>query len=255
MVQSEKSELDVYLEEGWHRHNPNDAFDALGWWKLNIYKFPVLSTLARDILAIPITTVASETTFSAGGHVIDKYRASLAPATVEMLMCGGDWCRKRHGVTKKTKVRPKSQNASKKLGCTREVEVHPRSRGASKKARCTQEVEVHLRSWGGTKRSGYLVLSSPLNPIDLDCSLSPGHKASTGHYLNPGHDPEFFSRAHSISNPNLLRRFPVSSLLPLFPTLAAINGHNTRLTAVSTANTRLAPVLAGSMYAGYCASL
>ncbi|KAG6481074.1 hypothetical protein ZIOFF_057666 [Zingiber officinale] len=104
MVQPEKSKLDVYLEEGCHRHNPNDAFDALGWWKLNTYKFPVLSTLARDILAIPITTVASEVTFSAGGRVIDKYRTSLAPATVEMLMCGGDWCRKRHGVTKKTKV-------------------------------------------------------------------------------------------------------------------------------------------------------
>ncbi|KAG6510309.1 hypothetical protein ZIOFF_028318 [Zingiber officinale] len=76
MVQPEKFELDVYLEEGCHRHNPNDAFDAL----------------------------ASEVTFSAGGRVIDKYRASLAPTTVEMLMCGGDWCRKRHGVTKKSKV-------------------------------------------------------------------------------------------------------------------------------------------------------
>ncbi|KAG6506148.1 hypothetical protein ZIOFF_031465 [Zingiber officinale] len=84
--------------------NPNDAFDAFGWWKLNTYKFLVLSTLARDILAIPITTVASEVTFSARGRVIDKYRASLARATVEMLMCGRDWCRKRHGVTKKTKV-------------------------------------------------------------------------------------------------------------------------------------------------------
>ncbi|KAG6506423.1 hypothetical protein ZIOFF_031746 [Zingiber officinale] len=94
MVQPEKSELDVYLEEGCHRHNPNDAFDALGWWKLNTYKFPVLSTLARDILAIPISIVASEATFSAGGRVIDKYRASLAPTTVEMLMYRGDWCRK-----------------------------------------------------------------------------------------------------------------------------------------------------------------
>ncbi|KAG6488151.1 hypothetical protein ZIOFF_056910 [Zingiber officinale] len=94
MVQLEKSELDVYLEEGCHRQNPNDAFNALGWWKLNTYKFRVLSTLARDILAIPISTVASEATFSAGGRVIDKYRASLAPTTVEMLMCGGDWCRK-----------------------------------------------------------------------------------------------------------------------------------------------------------------
>ncbi|XP_073041938.1 zinc finger BED domain-containing protein RICESLEEPER 3-like [Primulina eburnea] len=84
--------------------SPNKQFDALGWWKLNTYKFPVLSTMARDILAIPITTVASEATFSAGSRVIDKYRSSLAATTVEMLMCGGDWCRKRHGVTKKTKA-------------------------------------------------------------------------------------------------------------------------------------------------------
>ncbi|XP_073125782.1 zinc finger BED domain-containing protein RICESLEEPER 2-like [Henckelia pumila] len=103
MVQPEKSELDVYLEEGCHRH-PSKTFDALGWWKLNTYKFPVLSTMVRDILVIPITTVASEAIFSAGTHVIDKYRASLAPTIVEMLMCGGDWSRKRHGVTKKIKV-------------------------------------------------------------------------------------------------------------------------------------------------------
>ncbi|KAG6499326.1 hypothetical protein ZIOFF_039090 [Zingiber officinale] len=53
--------------------------------------------------------IREQATFSSGrsdsfSRVIDKYRASLAPATVEMLMCGGDWCRKRHGVTKKTKV-------------------------------------------------------------------------------------------------------------------------------------------------------
>lgn len=89
-VQPEKSELDVYLEEGCHRFDPKEDFDALSWWKLNMYKFPILSSMARDILAITITTVASEATFSAGSRVIDKYRSSLTPATVEMLMCGGD---------------------------------------------------------------------------------------------------------------------------------------------------------------------
>ncbi|XP_073153391.1 zinc finger BED domain-containing protein RICESLEEPER 2-like isoform X2 [Henckelia pumila] len=83
---------------------------ALGWSEFSSYLNEiemVLSTMARDILAIPITTVASEATFSAGTRVIDKYRASLAPTTIEMLMCGGDWSRKRHGVTKKIKLKSK----------------------------------------------------------------------------------------------------------------------------------------------------
>ncbi|KAG6495418.1 hypothetical protein ZIOFF_043239 [Zingiber officinale] len=92
MVQLEKSKVDVYLEKGCHMHIPNDAFDALDWWKLNAYKFLILPTMARDILAIPITIVASEATVSVGSRVIDKYHFSLAPTTVEMLMCGGHWC-------------------------------------------------------------------------------------------------------------------------------------------------------------------
>ena len=63
-----------------------------------------MSKLACDILAIPITTVASEATFSAGGRVIDSYRSSLAPDTVQALLCGGDWIRNLHGVKKKNKV-------------------------------------------------------------------------------------------------------------------------------------------------------
>nr|KAJ0218089.1 hypothetical protein LSAT_V11C300138680 [Lactuca sativa] len=56
-----------------------------------------------DVLAIPISTVASEATFSAGGRVIDPYRSSLAPHTVEKLICGGDWIRHRYGIKKKLK--------------------------------------------------------------------------------------------------------------------------------------------------------
>ena len=67
-------------------------------------KYRVLSQMARDILAIPITTVASEATFSAGSRVIDTYRASLSPETVQVLLCGADWCRNLHGVKKKYKV-------------------------------------------------------------------------------------------------------------------------------------------------------
>ncbi|XP_031247976.1 zinc finger BED domain-containing protein RICESLEEPER 2-like [Pistacia vera] len=100
-VEPSQSELDCYLGEGCHKCvGDHDSFDALQWWKANSTKFPVLSTMAREILAIPITTVASESAFSAGSRVIDSYRASLSPATVEMLLCGCDWCRTLNGVKK-----------------------------------------------------------------------------------------------------------------------------------------------------------
>jgi hypothetical protein len=60
--------------------------------------------MAADILAIPISTVASESTFSAGGRVIDERRTKLSEGSVEALICGGDWFRHKYNVKKKSKV-------------------------------------------------------------------------------------------------------------------------------------------------------
>nr|GMC69067.1 zinc finger BED domain-containing protein RICESLEEPER 2-like [Ipomoea batatas] len=76
-----KSELDIYLEEGVYRCQDGEVasiFDALAWWKSHELKFSILSKLARDVLSIPISTVASEATFSAGTRVLDPYRAKLS---------------------------------------------------------------------------------------------------------------------------------------------------------------------------------
>ncbi|KAL4581190.1 hypothetical protein LXL04_017400 [Taraxacum kok-saghyz] len=100
----EKFELDMYLEEGVYREQGEkgiSSFSALEWWNVHKLKYRVLSLMARDVLAIPISTVASEATFSAGGRMIDAYRASLGTETVQMLICGGDWIRQLHGVKKK----------------------------------------------------------------------------------------------------------------------------------------------------------
>ncbi|XP_031280054.1 zinc finger BED domain-containing protein RICESLEEPER 2-like [Pistacia vera] len=100
-VEPTKSELDCYLGEGCHKCVGDlTTFDALTWWKANSTKFPILSTMARDILAIPITMVASESAFSADSRVIDTYRSSLTPNTVEMLLCGCDWSKTLNGVKK-----------------------------------------------------------------------------------------------------------------------------------------------------------
>ena len=54
--------------------------------------------MARDILSILITTVASEYAFSAGGRVLDQYLCSLKPETIQALICMGDWLRQDFGV-------------------------------------------------------------------------------------------------------------------------------------------------------------
>jgi hypothetical protein len=90
--QPPKSDLEVYLEEP--RYSVEDmgvTFDVLKWWNQNSSKYPILSKLARDVLAIPITTVASESAFSAGGRILDDYRSSLSKDMVEILVCGSDW--------------------------------------------------------------------------------------------------------------------------------------------------------------------
>ncbi|KAF5796779.1 putative HAT dimerization domain, ribonuclease H-like superfamily [Helianthus annuus] len=35
-------------------------FDILKWWKVQQCRYPILAKMARDILAIPVSTVASE---------------------------------------------------------------------------------------------------------------------------------------------------------------------------------------------------
>ena len=60
---------------------------------MNADRFSILSILARDVLAVPISTVASESVFSTGGRVLDCFRSSLTPKLVEALICSQDWLR------------------------------------------------------------------------------------------------------------------------------------------------------------------
>ncbi|KAJ8759334.1 hypothetical protein K2173_006854 [Erythroxylum novogranatense] len=84
-------ELDKYLGEGAKADCEN--FDILGWWTINGARFPTLAIMARDVLAIPISTVSSESAFSTGGKVLDAFRSSLTPKIVQALICGHDWIR------------------------------------------------------------------------------------------------------------------------------------------------------------------
>ena len=86
-----KSEIDKYLIEPCEDLIQGQNFDILGWWKLNSEKYKVLSAIARDVLAVPVTTVPSESAFSTGGRVLDPFRSSLSPKTVEGIICLKNW--------------------------------------------------------------------------------------------------------------------------------------------------------------------
>ncbi|XVF55831.1 hypothetical protein PTKIN_Ptkin06aG0068100 [Pterospermum kingtungense] len=65
--------------------------NVLHFWKKSAFRYPDLAAMARDILSIPITTVASESTFSVRGKVLDQYHSSLKPDIVEAIVCTKDW--------------------------------------------------------------------------------------------------------------------------------------------------------------------
>ncbi|KAL8101984.1 hypothetical protein AgCh_033764 [Apium graveolens] len=85
----EKNELDRYLEE--KRLNRALEIDVLDYWSTNQFRFPNLALMARDVLTIPISTIASESAFSIGGRVLDQYRSCLAYNIVQSLICTRDW--------------------------------------------------------------------------------------------------------------------------------------------------------------------
>ncbi|GJX37098.1 zinc finger BED domain-containing protein RICESLEEPER 2 [Tanacetum coccineum] len=70
-----------------------EDFDILSWWKINSPRFPIVSKMAKDILSIQISTVASESAFSTSGRILDPYRNALSPQIVEALLCTQSWVR------------------------------------------------------------------------------------------------------------------------------------------------------------------
>jgi hypothetical protein len=88
-TRTQKSELDIYLDE--KTKQDSEDFDILAWWKINAKKFPIFSSMVHGFLAIPLSTIASESTFSFGGRIHGDTRSSLNPDMLEALVCTKDW--------------------------------------------------------------------------------------------------------------------------------------------------------------------
>ncbi|RZB51997.1 putative AC transposase [Glycine soja] len=90
-TRSSTSKLDIYLEDA---SDSRLDLDVLNWWKLNSDRFPTFACMARDVLVIPISTMAFEFAFSIRGRVLDPYLCSLTPQMVEELVCTQDWIKR-----------------------------------------------------------------------------------------------------------------------------------------------------------------
>uniref|UniRef100_A0A803MB46 Transposase n=1 Tax=Chenopodium quinoa TaxID=63459 RepID=A0A803MB46_CHEQI len=75
-----KSQLEMYLDDD--ALDLNSKLDILEFWHQGSVRYPVVSKMARDLLTILVSTVASESAFSIGGKTVSASRSSLKQAVV-----------------------------------------------------------------------------------------------------------------------------------------------------------------------------
>ncbi|XP_065645594.1 uncharacterized protein LOC136076057 [Hydra vulgaris] len=88
-TQEPTSELNPILSEMCQYEYLPDAkidFPILDWWKLHSNTLPELSSLARQILAIPASSTKSERVFSSDGNVVRSSRHNLHPEKVGQII-------------------------------------------------------------------------------------------------------------------------------------------------------------------------
>ena len=85
------TDIDRYLSVKTIPFEDNEDFEILEWWKKQKIKYPVLSIIARDVLTVLVSKVASEAVFSAGGRVVSKKRCNLSLEVIEAVVCLKDW--------------------------------------------------------------------------------------------------------------------------------------------------------------------
>ena len=83
--------IDRYLSVETIPFEDNENLDILIWWKIQQIKYQILSIITRDVLTVPVSIIASEAAFSAGGRVVSQRRCNWSSEAVEAKICLKDW--------------------------------------------------------------------------------------------------------------------------------------------------------------------
>jgi hypothetical protein len=80
----DRAELRAYWKE------PPTDLKPLEWWRLNAFRYPVLSRVARRYLCIPATAAPVERVWSHAGRIVSALRASLGSTQIRAQVMNHD---------------------------------------------------------------------------------------------------------------------------------------------------------------------
>ena len=93
-VKNTTTEFDIYLTTSFEIGDVTGTganFNVLDWWKQHTKQFPILALIGKDLFASPVSTVAVEQGFSAGGSILDETRSNMSLESLEAQVCLDDW--------------------------------------------------------------------------------------------------------------------------------------------------------------------
>jgi hAT family C-terminal dimerisation region len=69
----------------------DDQIDILEYWKRNATAYPTLAMMVRDVFAVHVSTVHSESCFSLANRILTDKRTKLGSKLFEQIVCNKDW--------------------------------------------------------------------------------------------------------------------------------------------------------------------
>jgi hypothetical protein len=97
-------ELSSYLDSD-SLNQYDELFSVLNWWQDHKRTYHILSILVKDIMAIHVSTISSESAFSLSGRLFDDRCRSLTPTHIKRLSLIKDWeqadARQQHNMENK----------------------------------------------------------------------------------------------------------------------------------------------------------